>query len=411
MTTAPAITRMIGLSDVKAALGRIRDSIYLSPCARSETFSRLTGNSIFLKLDNQQRTGAFKERGALNKLLTLSNDERARGVIAASAGNHAQGVAYHAGRHGIRAQICMPLTTPLTKVSATRGYGADVILHGANYDEAYEEALQRSRRDHLTLVHAFDDDAVIAGQGTLGLEILQQQPEIEVIVAPIGGGGLIGGIACAVKETNPKVEIFGVQPARLPSMKVAIAEGHPVTLSPAATIADGIAVRRAGDRTLPLIQKYVDDIVTVDEEEIANAILLLLEREKTLAEGAGAAAIAALLNHKLQLAGKKVAVLVCGGNIDVTLLSRIIERGLVKDGRLVRLRVHLPDYPGALHRLTGILAQHRANIVETSYDRAYYGVNLGDTAIDITMETRGPDHIAELLSALGAAGYAHERVL
>ena len=411
MTTAPAITRMIGLSDVKAALGRIRDSIYLSPCARSETFSRLTGNSIFLKLDNQQRTGAFKERGALNKLLTLSNDERARGVIAASAGNHAQGVAYHAGRHGIRAQICMPLTTPLTKVSATRGYGADVILHGANYDEAYEEALQRSRRDHLTLVHAFDDDAVIAGQGTLGLEILQQQPEIEVIVAPIGGGGLIGGIACAVKETNPKVEIFGVQPARLPSMKVAIAEGHPVTLSPAATIADGIAVRRAGDRTLPLIQKYVDDIVTVDEEEIANAILLLLEREKTLAEGAGAAAIAALLNHKLQLAGRKVAVLICGGNIDVTLLSRIIERGLVKEGRLVRLRVHLPDYPGALHKLTGILAQHRANIVETSYDRAYYGVNLGDTAIDITMETRGPDHIAELLSALGAAGYAHERVL
>ena len=402
---------MIGLSDVKAALGRIRDSIYLSPCARSETFSRLTGNSIFLKLDNQQRTGAFKERGALNKLLTLSNDERARGVIAASAGNHAQGVAYHAGRHGIRAQICMPLTTPLTKVSATRGYGADVILHGANYDEAYEEALQRSRRDHLTLVHAFDDDAVIAGQGTLGLEILQQQPEIEVIVAPIGGGGLIGGIACAVKETNPKVEIFGVQPARLPSMKVAIAEGHPVTLSPAATIADGIAVRRAGDRTLPLIQKYVDDIVTVDEEEIANAILLLLEREKTLAEGAGAAAIAALLNHKLPLAAKKVAVLVCGGNIDVTLLSRIIERGLVKEGRLVRLRVHLPDYPGALHKLTGILAQHRANIVETSYDRAYYGVNLGDTAIDITMETRGPDHIAELLSALGAAGYAHERVL
>ena len=411
MTASPATTGMIGLSDVKAALGRIRESIYLSPCARSETFSRLTGNSIFLKLDNQQRTGAFKERGALNKLLTLTNDERNRGVIAASAGNHAQGLAYHAGRHGIRAHIYMPLTTPLTKVSATRGYGADVILHGANYDEAYHEALQRSERDHLTLVHAFDDDAIIAGQGTLGLEILQQQPEIQAIVAPIGGGGLIGGIACAVKETNPSVEVFGVQPARLPSMKVAIAEGHPVTLSPAATIADGIAVRRAGDRTLPLVQKYVDDIVTVDEEEIANAILLLLEREKTLAEGAGAAAIAALLNHKLPLAGKKVAVLVCGGNIDVTLLSRIIERGLVKDGRLVRLRVHLPDYPGALHKLTGILAQHRANIVETSYDRAYYGVNLGDTAIDITMETRGPDHIAELLSALGAAGYAHERVL
>jgi threonine dehydratase len=402
---------MITLAEVKAALCRIRESIYLSPCARSETFSRLTGNSVYLKLDNLQRTGAFKERGALNKLLTLSEKERTRGVIAASAGNHAQGVAYHAGRHGVRALICMPLTTPLTKVSATRGYGADVVLHGANYDEAYEEAVKRSRHDDLTLVHAFDDDAVIAGQGTLGLEILQQQSEIEAIVAPIGGGGLIGGIACAVKESQPQVAIFGVQPAKLPSMKVAIAEGHPVTLSPAATIADGIAVRRAGERTLPLVRKYVDDIVTVDEEEIANAILLLLEREKTLAEGAGAAAIAALLNHKLPLAGRKVAVLVCGGNIDVTLLSRIIERGLVKDGRLVRLRVHLPDYPGALHKLTGILAQHRANIVETSYDRAYYGVNLGDTAIDITMETRGPDHIAELLSALGASGYAHERVL
>ena len=401
---------MITLSDIQAAASRIRESIYLSPCPRSEAFSEITGNQIYLKLDNQQRTGAFKERGALNRLLTLTETERRRGVITASAGNHAQGLAYHSGRHGIRALIVMPLTTPLTKVSATRGYGADVVLHGANYDEAYEEAVRRASIEGLTFVHAFDDDAVIAGQGTLGLEILQQQPEIEAVVAPIGGGGLIAGIACAIKETNPKVRVFGVQPARLPSMKVALAEGKPVTLSPAATITDGIAVRRSGDRTLPLVQKYVDDVVTVDEEEIANAILLLLEREKTLAEGAGAAAMAALLNHKLPLAGKRVVALVCGGNIDVTLLSRIIERGLVKDGRLVRLRVHLPDYPGALNRLTAILAQHRANIVETSYDRTYYGVNLGETAIDITMETRGPDHIAELLSALSAGGYAHERI-
>jgi threonine dehydratase len=402
---------MVTLSDIQAALGRIRDSIYLSPCNRSENFSQLTGNSVYLKLDNLQRTGAFKERGALNKLLTMSPEERAQGVIAASAGNHAQGLAYHAGRHGIRALICMPLTTPLIKVSATKSYGADVVLHGANYDEACEQAIRLGQEQHLTFVHPFDDDAVIAGQGTLGLEILQQHPEIEAIIAPIGGGGLIGGIGCAIKESNPKVRIIGVQPARLPSMKVAIAEGKPVTLSPAATIADGIAVRRCGDRTLPLVQKYVDEIVTVDEEEIANAVLLLLEREKTLAEGAGAAAIAALINHKVQLSGKKIAVLVCGGNIDVTLLARIMERGLVKDGRLVRLRVHLPDYPGALNKLTGILAQHRANIVETSYDRAYYGVNLGETAIDITMETRGPDHIAELLSALSAGGYSHERVL
>ncbi len=402
---------MITLSDIQAALSRVRESIYLSPCEQSEFFSKASGNFVFLKMDNLQTTGAFKERGALNKLLTMSAKERERGVAAASAGNHAQGLAYHAGLQGIRALICMPLTTPLTKVSATKSYGADVVLHGANYDEAYEEAVRRAKKDNLTFVHAFDDDAVIAGQGTIGLEILQQNPDIEAVISPIGGGGLIGGIACAVKETNPKIKVFGVQPSKLPSMQVALAEGKPVTLSPAVTIADGIAVRRAGDHTFPLVQKYVDQIVTVDDEEISNAILLLLEREKTLAEGAGAAAIAALLNHKLPLAGKKVAVLVCGGNIDVTLLSRIIERGLVKDGRLVRLRVHLPDYPGALHKLTAILAQHRANIVETSYNRAYYGVNVGETAIDITMETRGPEHITELLSALNAGGYTHERVL
>src|ERR1700733_1626814 len=402
---------MIGIEDIQTAMGRIREAIRVSPCPHSEAFSGLTKNEIFLKLDNQQRTGAFKERGALNKLLTLTAEECGRGVIAASAGNHAQGVAYHAGRHGIRAVIYMPLPTPLTKVSATRAYGAEVVLQGANYDEAYEKAVEQSEQHHLTLIHAFDDDAVIAGQGTLGLEILKQQPDIEAIVAPIGGGGLIGGIACAVKEMNPAIRVFGVQPAKLPSMKAAIVEGSPVTLKPAATIADGIAVRRAGVRTFPLVQKYVDDIVTVEEEEIANAILLLLEREKTLAEGAGAAGVAALVNRKLPLTRKKVAVLVCGGNIDVTLLSRIIERGLVKDGRLVRLRVHLPDYPGALHRLTGILADLRANIVETAYDRAYHGVNLGDTAIDITMETKGPAHIAELLQALLHAGYAHERIL
>lgn len=401
---------MIALSDIQAATGRIRDSIYISPCALSVTFSEATGNNVFLKLDNLQRTGAFKERGALNKLLTLTEAERKAGVIAASAGNHAQGVAYHAGKRGIRAQICMPLTTPLIKVSATKAYGAEVILHGANYDEACEEAIRRSKSDGLTFIHPFDDDVVIAGQGSLGLEILQQHPDIEAVIVPIGGGGLIGGISCAVKETNPKIQVFGVQPSRLPSMKMALVEGKPVTIPAATTIADGIAVRRTGVRTLELVKKYVDDVVTVDDEEIANAILLLLEHEKTLAEGAGAAAIAALVNRKLQLTGKRVAVVVGGGNIDVTLLSRIIERGLVKDGRLVRLRIHLPDFPGALHNLTGILAQHRANIVETSYDRAYHGVNLGDTAIEITMETRGPAHIAELLSALSAGGYAHERI-
>jgi len=402
---------MVTLSDIQTALGRIRKSIYVSPCTRSETFSELTGNSVYLKLENRQRTGAYKERGALNKLLTLSAEERSRGVIAASAGNHAQAVAYHAARLGIRARICMPLPTPLIKVSATRGYGAEVVLHGANYDEACAEALRQSEADKLAFVHPFDDDAVIAGQGTLGLELLEQHPDLEAFVVPVGGGGMIGGLACAVKEKNPKTRVIGVQPSRLPSMKTAVAEGKPVTLAAAVTIADGIAVRRSGEHTFPLVQKYVDEIVAVEEEEIANAILLLLEREKTLAEGAGAAAVAALVNHRVGLSGKRVAAIVSGGNIDVTLLARIIERGLVKDGRLVRLRVHLPDYPGALHRLTGILAEHRANLVETSYDRAYHGVNLGDTAIDITMETRGPEHIAELIAALGAAGYVHERIL
>src|SRR6266481_3906978 len=298
---------MITLNDIHSALRRIRESIYLSPCARSETFSQSTANDVYLKLDNLQRTGSFKERGALNKLLSLNEEERGRGVIAASAGNHAQGVAYHAARLGIRARICMPLPTPLIKVSATRGYGADVVLHGANYDEAFAEAVRQSEADKITFVHAFDDETVIAGQGTLGLELLEQHPDLEVFVVPIGGGGLIGGLACAVKETNPKVRVIGVQPSRLPSMKVAVAEGKPVTLAAAVTIADGIAVRRAGERTLPLVQKYVDDIVTVDEEEIANAVLLLLEREKTLAEGAGAAGLAALINHKVQLDGKNVA--------------------------------------------------------------------------------------------------------
>jgi threonine dehydratase len=406
---------MVTLSQIQAALGRVRQSIHVSPCTRSETFSELTGNSIYLKLENRQRTGAYKERGALNKLLSLTAEERSQGVIAASAGNHAQAVAYHASRLGIRARIVMPLATPLIKVSATRGYGGDVVLHGANYDEAYDEALRLSAQDHLTFVHAFNDDVVIAGQGTLGLELLEQHPDLEAVIVPVGGGGLIGGVGCALKETNSHIQVIGVQPARLPSVKAALLEGNPVTLPAAVTIGDGIAVRRAGERTFPLIQKYVDDIVTVEEEEIANAVLLLLEREKILAEGAGAAALAALVNRRIPLikdhSAKKIVVIVSGGNIDVTLLARIIERGLVKDGRLVRLRVHLPDYPGALHRLTGILAQHRANIVETSYDRAYHNVNLGDTAIDITMETRGPDHIAELISALSANGYTHERIL
>jgi threonine dehydratase len=402
---------MVTLKSIQAATARIRDSIYVSPFSRSETFSKLTGNDIYFKLDNLQITGAFKERGALNKILLLSEAESRRGVVAASAGNHAQAVAYHATKRGISAEICMPLTTPIVKVSATRAFGAEVILAGANYDESCQEALRRCQEHGRTFVHPFDDEAVIAGQGSAGIEMLEQQPDIDVFVVPIGGGGLIAGIACAVKELKPSVKVIGVETSKLPSMKVAVERHGPVTLPGKVTIADGIAVRRAGEITFPMVCKYVDDIVTVDEEEIANAILLLLEKEKTLTEGAGAVATAAVAQHKIPLTGKKIGVFVSGGNIDVSLLSRIIERGLVKDGRLLRLRIHLPDHPGSLQRLAQVIAEHKANIVETMYDRAHYGVLLGDAVIDITMETRGPDHIAEIRAALDAAGYSHERVL
>jgi threonine dehydratase len=401
----------ISLADVHAARERLRGSIYYSPCPHSQMLSALTGQQIYLKLENLQMTGSFKERGALNRIATLTPEQAARGVVAASAGNHAQGVAYHATTRGIRSIIVMPLATPLVKVTATRNFGAEVVLHGANYDEACDEATRICTAEGMTFIHPFDDPIVMAGQGTIGLELLEQVPELQAVVVPIGGGGLIGGIACAIKESRPDIRVIGVQTSRLPSMAAAIEQHHPVTLGSATTIADGIAVRRAGEITFPVVERYVDEIVTVDEDEIASSILVLLEREKTLAEGAGATALAALLQKKTTLKSEHTAVLVCGGNIDVTLLSRIIERGLVQDGRLIRLRIHLLDKPGALAELTRLIADYRANIVDTLHNRAYYGVNLGDTVIDITMETRGREQVEELLAALTAEGYKHSRVL
>jgi len=409
MTSAVAID----LSDVLAARERLRDQVYFSPCPRSEMLSKLTGQQVYLKLENLQMTGSFKERGALNRLSMLTQAEAARGVVAASAGNHAQGVAYHSTRLGMRSIIVMPLATPLVKVTATREFGAEVVLHGANYDEACVEATRLCESEGMVFVHPFDDPAVMAGQGTIGLELMEQIAGLEAVIVPIGGGGLIGGMACAIKETNPNIRVIGVETARLPSMIDAVAAHHPVTIDASTTIADGIAVRRAGTITYPVVEKYVDEIVTVEEDEIASAILVLLEREKTLAEGAGASALAALLQGKTSLSNRKgvrVGVLVSGGNIDVTLLSRIIERGLVQDGRMILLRIHLLDKPGALAELTRLIAAHRVNIVNTLYNRAYYGVNLGDTAIDITLETRGREQVAELLTALTEAGYRHSHV-
>ncbi|MBB5346086.1 threonine ammonia-lyase [Tunturibacter empetritectus] len=406
----------ISLADVAAARERVREAIYYSPCPHSQMLSALTGQQVYLKLENLQMTGSFKERGALNRIALLTPEQAARGVVAASAGNHAQGVAYHATKRGIRALIVMPLATPLVKVTATRGFGAEVVLHGANYDEACEEATRLCEAEGMTFIHPFDDAMVMAGQGTIGLELLEQIPQLEAVVVPIGGGGLIGGIACAIKEachqaSRPEIRVIGVQTSRLPSMVAARTVGHPVTLEASTTIADGIAVRRAGDATFPVVERYVDEIVTVDEDEIASAILVLLEREKTLAEGAGAAALAALLQKKTTLNGAHTAVMVCGGNIDVTLLSRIIERGLVQDGRMIRLRIHLLDKPGALAELTMLIARYRANIVDTLYNRAYYGVNLGDTTIDITLETRGREQVEELLAAMTAGGYRYSQVV
>lgn len=401
----------VSLQAIRDARLRLASSIYFSPCTLSATVSEATGYPVYLKLENLQRTGAFKERGALNKLLTLSEDERKRGVIAASAGNHAQGVAYHARRNGISAKIVMPVMTPLVKVNATKGYGADVVLHGNGYDEAYEEACRIATQESLTFIHPFDDATVIAGQGTIGLEVLEQLPDLEAIVVPIGGGGLISGIACALKESRSGIRVIGVQAARMPSMIEALRQHEVVRIAVNPTIADGIAVRRAGELTLPMVERYVDEVVAVEEEEIASGILMLLEREKMLAEGAGAAAVAALVHHKTSLKNQKTVALVCGGNIDVTLLSRIIFRGLVKDGRLVRMQVHLSDRPGSLEQLSRLIAARHANIVELQFDRAYYGVSLGDTLIDITLETRGQDQIDRILEALAEAGYRHERVL
>ena len=401
---------MVTLEDVQAALPRIRDRIYYSPCARSETLSRLTGTQAWLKLENLQMTGAYKERGALNKLLTMSPEERSRGLIAASAGNHAQAVAYHGGRLGVRTTIVMPETTSIMKVANTRAHGARIVLAGSSYDEAYAEARRLEREEGLAFIHPFDDPEVIAGQGTIGLELLEQAPDLDAVVVPIGGGGLASGVAVAVKSLKPSVRVIGVEAEVLACMRGALDAGKPVSLEPASTLADGIAVKRAGDLTFAHVQRYVDELVTVSEEEIASAILYLLEREKTVAEGAGAVSVAALMHRKAAgLAGKRVVALVSGGNIDVNLVARIIERGLVKDGRLVRVRVALQDKPGQLAKVSAIIAGARANVIEVHHTRAF-ATRFGDTTLELTLETRGQEHVDEVLQALRERGYQVERV-
>ncbi len=396
---------MVTLKDVQAARERVRDALYLSPCARTETLSRVSRTQAFLKLDNLQMTGAYKERGALNKILTLGEAERARGLIAASAGNHAQAVAYHAGRLGLAATIVMPETTPIMKVANTRGHGARVVLSGANYDEAHAEARRMEREEGLTFVHPFDDEAIIAGQGTLGLEVVEQVAGLDAVLVPVGGGGLISGVAVAVKALAPRVKVIGVEADAIPCMQAAVEAGELVTLDAASTLADGIAVRRAGEITFEHVQSLVDDVITVTEEEIASAILYLLEKEKTVAEGAGAVGVAALMHHKLPgLEGKRVCSVISGGNIDVNVVARVIERGLVKDGRLVRVNIRLLDKPGQLTIVSGIISGLRANVIEVHHSRAF-SEKFGDTTLLLTLETRGPEHVEEILGGLREHGY------
>jgi threonine dehydratase len=393
------------VDDIRAARERIAGEISPTPCRRAPSLEEFGAGRVYLKFENLQRTGSFKERGALNKLSLLSPEERARGVITASAGNHAQALAYHAGRLGIAATVVMPEATPLVKVANTRRYGGRVVLHGATFDDAVAEALRRRDAEGQVLVHAFNDDAVVAGQGTIGLELLEQLAHVDVVAVPVGGGGLISGIALAMKEARPGLRVVGVEAAAAPSARASREAGHIVAVTSSATIADGIAVKKVGEVTFPLLERYVDELVSVDDAQIAAAILLLLEREKTLAEGGGAAAVAALMSGAFAVGpGETVALVLSGGNIDVNMVSRIIDRGLVTDGRLTRLVVRVRDRPGRLARLLNVVGGLGANVLETEHRRAFADISVGEVEIVLVLETRGREHVDEIIRALEAEG-------
>ncbi len=372
-----------------------------TPVASSVSLDGLWNMHLWFKLEMLMTTGSFKERGAFYKLSSLDDEERARGVVAASAGNHAQALAFHAGNMEIPCTIVMPETAPLIKVRNTTNHGARVILHGRDYSAALAHAKELSETEGQVFISGFNDPYIMAGQGTIGLELLEQCEGLDYIIVPIGGGGLIAGIAAAVKERAPHVRIIGVQSRAIPSARAALDAGEPIEVAAASTIADGIAVRKLGSLCYQVIKDHVDEIIEVGEGEIAQAVLLMLEQEKAVVEGAGAVGVAALQSGRLKgLSGKNVAVVLSGGNIDVNRLSRIIDKGLVKDGRLVRLRVQVPDVPGELSRILACVASSRANIMEVQHQRAFADAPVGHTAIDLTLETRGRDHLDEILRCL-----------
>lgn len=392
----------LSLADVQAAAGRLAGHVLDTPCVESRTLGQIVGAQVFLKFENLQFTASFKERGALNKLLALEA-QGVKGVIAASAGNHAQGVAHHAQRLGLRAVIVMPRHTPTVKVERTLGFGAEVVLHGESFDEAREHALALAEVQGLTFVHPFDDPLVIAGQGTIGLEMLHAQPDLDTLVIAVGGGGLISGIATAVRALKPSMRIVGVQTARFPAMvNVVKGTAHPQGTS---TIAEGIAVGQPGRITRELVRTLVDDLVLVDEGDIEQAIVMLLEIEKTLVEGAGAAGLAALLKDRAAYAGRKVGLVLCGGNIDPMLLQAIIGRGMARAGRLARIRVAARDTPGVLARITAVVAENGANIDEVHHQRTFSALSAQNVEVEMVLQTRNPEHVAALVAALQQSGF------
>jgi len=391
--------------EIEAARNKIRRAILRTPTVYSDSLSRLTGKEVFLKLENLQKTGSFKLRGAYYKLSMLAPPMRKKGVVAASAGNHAQGVALASSTLGIRSTIVMPEGVSLAKQMATQTYGGEVLLFGQTTDEALGYA-KRLAKGGKTLIHPFDDEQVIAGQGTIGLEVLEETPDVEAIIVPVGGGGLISGIAAIVKKKKPKVKIIGVQSVHAPSAYTSWVKKKIVETKVRPTLADGIAIRRVGEITFPLIQKGVDEIVTVNDDEISSAILMLMERKRIVAEGAGAAPLAALLSGRFKVRFKRIVLVISGGNIDFHLLDRIIEKGLAQTGRLVRFSILLRDVPGALARLSGLVAQHRANILHIVHERVAKDIPIGFSKVILVLETRGSDHIREIRKGLEGKGYS-----
>jgi len=397
---------MLTLSDVREARERVDGVARHTPLERSRTFSEMSGADVHLKLENFQRTGAFKIRGAMNRIATLSSEERDAGVVTASAGNHAQGVALAADRAGVDATVVMPKFAPVSKVKATRGYGASVRLEGVDYDEAQAYAHQLEREEDRTYVHAFDDPVVMAGQGTLGLEIVDDCPDLDTVVVPIGGGGLISGVAVAIKEQRPDVRVVGVQAEGAASAAKSLAAGEVVEIDSVDTIADGIATRAIGEQTLEVMAEYVDEVVTVDDREIALALTLLLERSKTLVEGAGAVALAAVLSEAVEYADDETIVAaLCGGNIDLNRLGTVIRRGLVQMGRYLKITIDLKDRPGELERVSSIVARTGANVYAVHHDRTSRDVAVNAAELELELETDDAEHAADIVDALEADGY------